>query len=86
MKKISDLEKRQTVLFDDNEEDLPNISELANGIYKALFYAWIFELEDGRKYKTNFGIRRSRRQTKWTMYSVINGDFNEVSSIVDKIE
>lgn len=77
MKKISDLEKRQTVLFDDNEEELPNISELPNGIYKALFYAWIFELEDGRKYKTNFGIRRSRRQTDWQEYDVVDGNIEQ---------
>ena len=81
MKKISELEQKQTVLFDDNTEELPNISELANGVYKALFYAWIFELEDGRKYKTNFGIRRSRNQTDWKEYSVVDGNFKEVFPI-----
>ena len=55
------------------EDEMPHISELPNGIYCALFYAWIFELSDGRKYKMDYGVRRSRRMTRYEIYRVTNG-------------
>lgn len=73
MKKLSDLMQRQTVMFNESNEKLPSTKELPDGVYKALLYAWVFELEDGRKYNPGFGIKRGRKMAKWEMYDVKNG-------------
>lgn len=73
MKKISDLLERQIVMFNESEEKLPSITELPDGEYDALFYDWVFELADGRKFATDFGIRRSRRMTRMQKYTVKDG-------------
>lgn len=59
------------------DDNLSDINELADGIYKARFYDWIFELEDGRKYKTHYGVRCSRKCSKLTQYEVKGGEFTE---------
>lgn len=59
------------------EDKMCDINELADGIYKARFYDWIFELEDGRKYKTHYGVRCSRKCSKLTQYEVKGGEFTE---------
>jgi len=61
-----------------SEDKMCDINELADGIYKARFYDWIFELEDGRKYKTQYGVRCSRKCSKLTRYEVKNGEFTEM--------
>ena len=53
--------QRQTVMFNDDNEQLPSTKELPDGTYKALLYAWVFELEDGRKYNPGFGLKRGRK-------------------------
>lgn len=73
MKKLSDLMKRQLVMFNESNEQLPSTKELPDGIYKALVYAWVFELKDGRKYNPGFGLKRGRKMAKWEMYEVKNG-------------
>lgn len=75
-KRNKDLEDRQILLFEEFEQkDLPSIGELPNGTYRALFYSSVFELENGKRYRTDFGIRRSRKCASWETYEVNNGEF-----------
>lgn len=75
MKKMSDIMQRQIVMFDDSEENHPSIHTLPDGTYNAWFYDWVFELEDGRKFKTDFGVKRGKRMTKLETYTVKDGKF-----------
>lgn len=51
----------------------PNILTLPGGVYKARWWCYLFELEDGRIYKTNTGIKCSQRQARWKEYHVLKG-------------
>lgn len=73
MKKVSELINRQIVMFNESDEVLPSVSELPDGEYNALFYGWVLELEDGRKYATDFGVRRGRRHTSLQKYRIRDG-------------
>lgn len=69
MKKFSDdknygelvhkLQKRRDP--DGIEDPTPKLSELPDGDYNAMRYGYTIELEDGRRYKTEYGVRCSRR-------------------------
>lgn len=59
--------------IDESKETLPNITQLKDGTYKAYFYDWVFELEDGRKFMMNYGVRRSKRMTPLKTYTIRNG-------------
>lgn len=81
-KRNKDLEDRQILLFEEFElDELPSVSELPDGRYKALFYSCVFELENGKMYKTDYGIRRSRRFSSWETYEVKNGEFRVVKNL-----
>lgn len=55
-----------------------HISELPDGTYEGRWYAYCLELSDGRKYKTDTGVLRSRELTPVGTYSVKNGIVREV--------
>lgn len=74
-----------TEIFKDNieSEEIPNIAELKNGVYRAYYYAWVFELEDGRKFRPTYGIKRSKKMTTLTDYSVVNGEIRELKCVAE---
>lgn len=88
MKKLSDAFKRHYALpkrcpvcenkESVSEEKMPELSELPNGTYKALFYAWVLELEDGRMFHTPYGVRHGRHCASWKQYKVEDGEMKEV--------
>ena len=43
------------------QETYPPLTELENGVYDGYYYAYTFELRDGRKYRTKIGIRCSKK-------------------------
>lgn len=57
MKKLGVFIKNQT---EDIQDTYPKIEELPDGNYTGLFYAYTFELPDGRKFKTPYGIKCGR--------------------------
>lgn len=63
-----------------HSDEYPDINELEDGIYRALFYAWVLELVDGRMFKTHYGVKHGRRCAKMTTYQVVGGEFKEVPS------
>jgi len=44
------------------KDPTPDLSSLPEGEYKGIRYGYIFELEDGTKYKTKYGVRNSRNR------------------------
>ena len=71
----NDLENRQILLFDETGNgDLPGIAELPDGVYRAMFYSNVFELENGEMYKTDFSIQRKRDCSEWKTYVVRDGE------------
>lgn len=62
----------------DVQQTYPSIHELEDGEYEAMYYACTFELKDGRKFKTDVGVRHSRRFASFKKYNVINGKFIEI--------
>ena len=63
--------------FDVQSTYLP-IEELPEGVYEARYYAYTFELRDGRLFKTKIGVKRSRRMTGFEKYYVKDGDFRHI--------
>lgn len=56
------------------QETYPPLTELENGIYKGYYYACIFELRDGRKYRTKIGIKCSKKGCGGLKKFKITGD------------
>lgn len=52
------------------------LTELKNGVYEGYYYTYIFELKNGRKYKTNMGVRCSKEYCGGPKKYLINGDGN----------
>jgi len=65
-------------LINETIDENPPISELENGIYKGMFYCWVFELEDGRKFKTNVGIKRPRQAAPLEDYEIKDGKIHNI--------
>lgn len=74
MKHLIDYIRPINESIEDQQNSYPPLTELPNGEYTAMWYAWVFELEDGRKYTPNCGIRRSRRMTSFERYMVNDGN------------
>jgi len=52
-------------------DPVKDIGILPEGKYKAIRYGYIFELEDGTKYRTKYGVRNSRQNAgKFKLYQV----------------
>lgn len=66
----------ETPVFENSLEY--HISELPDGTYEGRWYAYCLELSDGRKYKTDTGVLRSRELTPVGTYSVRNGIVREI--------
>lgn len=61
-------------LNDVDPDSLPDISELGDGVYRAKWWCWVFELEDGRKFRPHLGVKCSRRFARWDCYDVRGGE------------
>lgn len=66
---------------EDVNDELPPIDELPDGIYRGRYYAWTFELEDGRKYKPKYGVRCSRHHTSVEEYKLEDGYLFRVAEL-----
>lgn len=71
---------------EDVNDELTPIDELPDGIYKARYYAWTFELEDGRKYKPKCGVLRSRQLTPVEEYKLEDGYLFRVDELKKDIK
>jgi hypothetical protein len=78
MKNLSDILNKINENQEDPQLSYPPLSELPDGEYTAMWYAWTFELEDGRKFRPNYGVKRSRRMTGFEKYLVQNGELKEL--------
>lgn len=56
------------------QETYPPLTELENGVYEGYYYAYTFELRDGRKYRTKIGIRCSKKGCGGLKKFKITGD------------
>lgn len=45
------------------EDPTPMLSELPDGVYSAMRYGYTVELDDGRKFKTEYGVRNTRNHS-----------------------
>lgn len=76
MKDITDLISERETAFAD---EFPDISELGDGVYRAKWYGWVFELADGRKFRPRLGIKCNRWAAGWEDYMVEGGEITKVS-------
>ncbi|WQJ53773.1 MAG: hypothetical protein [Wendovervirus sonii] len=51
--------------------------DLNNGIYKAKYYAHMFELENGSRYYSPIGVMRSDKMTPFEYFQVYNGEIKD---------
>lgn len=54
--------------------NLPNLSELADGTYKAYYYSHVLELEDGRMFYVKNGVRHTKQMTSIKNYTIKDGN------------
>lgn len=71
------------ISFSEINKDFKSIDELPDGKYKALWYGYILELEDGTKYKTKIGVRQSRNLTSFKDYLVKDGKVTTFSGMAE---
>lgn len=66
-------------VFESKTEPLSNLED---GIYKALRYGYTLELEDGRMFTTDIGVRCSRRYCGgWKQVTVKNGILESILDV-----
>lgn len=58
---------------------IPSIDNLPDGEYKARWYGYTLELDNGDKYKTKTGVRNTRRFSRIQMYTVKDGNVTQIS-------
>lgn len=86
IRNLQNSQQQNPVINDSQTELLPDICELPNGEYKAYFYAWVFELADGRKFKTHIGVKHGKCCAKLLNYKVENGEFREIEKFFNGCE
>lgn len=82
---IFDRAKSENAKINSVVDELPPVSELSNGCYVGYQYAQVLELANGKIYKTEIGLLRSRELTNRELFKVENGKITDSSEQNEKL-